>query len=106
MVRGITVIAVLALLSPITPAVAKAPPPGRTVVLTVTGVPKAAKAAIVLKGPKKTRKTVKTYDNRTVLLDLVARGHQRFLGRLHRDVVESRRVLASHHLRSRSSVRQ
>lgn len=66
MFRGLVVVAACALLVPAGPAVAKAPPPGRTVVLTVKGVPTGAKAKIVLKGPKKTHKTLKTHGNRTV----------------------------------------
>jgi len=59
-------IAIIAMALPGTPAIAKKPPPGRTIVLTVKGVPKASKATILLKGPKRESRKVKTRGHRTV----------------------------------------
>ncbi len=64
--RKIAIIVVLALALPIGPALAKQPPPGRSLVLMVKGVPKRAKVRIVVKGPKHLKKTVKTHGSRTV----------------------------------------
>ena len=62
----IAIIVVLALALPIGPALAKQPPPGRSLALVVKGVPKQAKVRIVIKGPKHLKKTVKTHGSRTV----------------------------------------
>ncbi|HQR79459.1 MAG TPA: hypothetical protein PLT68_04495 [Actinomycetota bacterium] len=64
--RFVAPIAAIALALPVAPAIAKPSPPGGTLVLTVRGVPKRAKATIVLKGPKHSRRVVKTHGNHTV----------------------------------------
>ncbi len=62
--RPIFLVVALTLVIPTAPAVAKQPPPGRTIALAVHGVPKGAKAKIVVKGP--TDKSIKTRGTRTL----------------------------------------
>lgn len=64
--RRIAIIVVLTLALPLGPAPAKQPPPGRSLVLMVKGVPKKAEVRIVVTGPKHRKRTVSTHGRRTL----------------------------------------